>query len=225
MVLRPCHDRLSAPARSTLAAAACMRTALGSLQTRLELLLAEEPGALTPAQRGELAAIGREGRRVASLVVDVELVARAEEGRLELDWTPCDLAALAHRAVEMVWPRAFPARKQIDLRVPGPVLALADEPRLSDALLRLARLAVDATPEGGTVAIEVTKDAVELRYEAPAGPVPADLAVAVADAVARAHGGALAVAADAGAVTLSLSLGAPAPAAADATALRFPSAA
>src|SRR6202008_790237 len=73
-----------------------LRTPLSSVLGYLELLLEDEPfmGTLTAQHQRFLAVVDRNARKLNRLVGDLLLIGRADAGRLGLDLTEVDVAAL-----------------------------------------------------------------------------------------------------------------------------------
>ncbi|MGH3103219.1 MAG: sensor histidine kinase [Gaiellaceae bacterium] len=186
-----------------------MRTALESLRSRLELVLDDKLGPVAAEQRAFLEVARRDGARLTSLLDDVELIAGADAGEVDLDWAPCDLAEVAGHAAETAWPRAIAGGKEIEVHVDGPTLVMADVRRLTGAVTRLLQLAVDAASPGSAIEIAVSRAAIELHYEADALPTDRTLTVAVADTVAKLHGGAVTAALGDNSVSISLATAPP----------------
>jgi len=130
-----------------------LRTPLTSIRGYLDLVLDEEAGELNHEQRRFLLAVERNSGRLLRLVGDLLFVAQADAGRLSLDQSEVDLAALATECVEGAMPAA--AEKSIELVLatkPVPMVG-GDRGRLAQVLDNLISNALKFTPEGGTVEV------------------------------------------------------------------------
>jgi signal transduction histidine kinase/ActR/RegA family two-component response regulator len=105
---------------------------------------------LDDAQRGYLATIVQEGRRLTSLVSDLLDLTKIEQGRLVLERVPFSPVETAHEVLRLLSPRAL--EKQLDLRfealVAGPLLIAGDPLRFRQVLLNLVDNAIKFTPNG-----------------------------------------------------------------------------
>lgn len=202
----PENDR--SPVESAAAAvAAAMWAAADSLQARLELVLDERLGTLTPDQRGFMQVARADGQRLLKLIGDFREIACAEAGLLELNWARVDIGAAAAEAAETVAARADVLGKRIAVTGERRVVVSADPQRFRNALRRLLRHAVQHSAPGSTIELEVVDTGVRLRYEADFAPAPDTLDLAFATAIARAHGGGATISFGDGMVTIEASVG------------------
>jgi signal transduction histidine kinase len=187
----PPRSENSAVESSAAGAAAAMAAAAESLQARLELVLDERLGALTADQRGFLEVAKSDGQRLLRLIGDFREIALADAGLLDLDWSAADLEQAAGEAEADVAARAQLVGKDVVVRCEQPSTIRADAARVREVLRRLTRQAVQHGAPGCTIALDVGRVGVTIRYEADAPPTADSIAVALATAIARAHGGAL----------------------------------
>ncbi len=98
--------------------------------------------------------------RLAALISDLLDASRFQQGRLDLDQEPCDLAKLAD-ATLLAFRTApdQPVRHQFRLIAPEPVVGRWDAARLDQVLTNLISNAIKYSPNGGEVAVEVTNTA------------------------------------------------------------------
>lgn len=90
---------------------------------------------LTDAQIDDcLDRISRQGRRLERLVGDLLYLSTVESSSFEVSLEPVDLARAAVAALESA---PTPAQKSVELDIPEPVWALADEGRLEQVLVNL----------------------------------------------------------------------------------------
>lgn len=153
-----------------------LRTPAASIRGHVEsLLLASEKaetGAPAPPElRQYLGIVHRETERLGTLVDELLSLARAEAGELRLEIAP----VAAGEVVEEVYQTLAPlARRERQVTLVQEVAeglppVLADKQRLRQVLLNLVRNAIQYTPEGGIVSIQVERSG------------PAHVALCVAD--------------------------------------------
>ena len=110
------------------------------------------------------------------LIEDLQDLALAESGRMQLRLETCNLGLLARQAAAAVGQRA--QAKQIALRVDAPaeLPVLADPQRITQVMRNLLVNAVEYTPTGGWVSVKVWDDALEAHVEvSDSGPgIPAE---------------------------------------------------
>jgi hypothetical protein len=192
--------------RSAASTAAAMWADAEVLQSHLELVLDERIGPLTPDQKRFLDVAARHGQRIAKLADDLELVALAKRGDLELEWAWCDLVQLATEARDRAWPIAHIGCKPIEIRSADRVWVIADGRHLGRALHELVDVAVEAASLGTTVDLLVREDMVEISYESESFPEQTEPGLAVAESLVTALGGTLSIERLAERVVLSANL-------------------
>jgi signal transduction histidine kinase len=127
-----------------------LRTPLTAITLRLEAL----GEGLVPFDAGEVARLRRQAALLHRLVEDLRTLSLADAGRLALNPTPLDAAALAREAAEAAGPMARVKGIELEVEVDGAGPALrADRDRLAQVLGNLLDNAIRATPEGGRVRI------------------------------------------------------------------------
>lgn len=144
-----------------------LRVPVHLIGTCADLLAEHGVGAADSASKHEvldtLQAATAQLRRLVTNFLDF---ARLHEGRIELRMTPTNLAEVAGRAVEVQLPEA--RRRGVELRF-LPELAIPPLPADADALERvvsnLLANAIDITPAGGRVTVEVACRDEELVLE------------------------------------------------------------
>ncbi len=99
-----------------------------------------------------LSIIADEARRLEGLVGDLVDVKRIEQGRLELEPQPFDLAALVEEQVRIFKGRS--ERHTIQLDSAGELVVRADRNRLAQVIANLLANAVKYSPEGGAVEVD-----------------------------------------------------------------------
>lgn len=131
-----------------------LRTPLSTVEAYHEAIADDvvEPDAST------IAILADATGRLRRLVDDVALVSLAEEGLLDLDLQHVDLAQVAADAIEAIRPAAREADVDVHLIADdSPVTADADPDRLGQVLGNLLHNALEHTPPGGTIRLEVIR--------------------------------------------------------------------
>jgi two-component system phosphate regulon sensor histidine kinase PhoR len=148
-----------------------LRTPIASIRGHVESLLDPHGGQPSEADtRRYLAIVQKETERLGSLVDDLLAVARADAHELRLDVRPTPLAPIVEHVAAALGPIARRDRKvTLTTNVSEAASpAYADADRVSQVLVNLVRNAINYTPEGGIVSIELSD----------AGPTHVALAVA-----------------------------------------------
>ncbi len=133
----------------------------------------------------------RQTEHLVRLVDDLLDVSRISRGQVELRKRPCDLAGIAHQAVETSLPliNGRQHRLRID-QAPGKVLVDADAVRLSQAIANLLNNAAKYTPDGGDIQLWIGAEAGEavVRVEDNGIGIPAPLLARVFDLFVQGQG-------------------------------------
>jgi signal transduction histidine kinase len=135
-----------------------LRTPIASIRGHVESLLDPHGGRPSEEEtKRYLAIVQKETERLGSLVDDLLAVARSEAGELRLDVHAVDLAPIVEHVAGAMAPIARRDRKiTLTTNVAGDLpAALADPDRVSQVLMNLVRNAINYTPEGGIVSIEL----------------------------------------------------------------------
>lgn len=131
-----------------------LRTPLTSIRGYAEML---RRGASESPTDSELARrrIEEEAVRMATLVDDMLLIARLDQGR-PLDMKPVDLQVVARDAAADA--RAVAPQRQVKVAAPSPVVVTGDDTRLRQAVGNLMRNALVHTPDATPVEIAVSSE-------------------------------------------------------------------
>lgn len=135
-----------------------LRTPIATIQAHLDsLLLAEGDRPSGEELERSLRVTATETRRLADLVEDLLMLARADSHELRVANRPVELAPLIGQVIASMAPLAQQQRKVTlaEPVVPEGLSAVADPDRLSQVLSNLVRNAINYTPEGGVVSMRV----------------------------------------------------------------------
>jgi signal transduction histidine kinase len=134
-----------------------LRNPLAPLRMGLDLLLRAEPP--LAAHGHTLTVMNRQLEHMVRLIDDLLDVARVNSGTLELKREPIDLGKYVERALEANRP-FFEKRKQsVSVRTTPGIAVLADPTRVVQVVGNLLHNGSKFTPEGGSIVLEVTRDA------------------------------------------------------------------
>ncbi|HEX6048343.1 MAG TPA: ATP-binding protein [Gemmatimonadaceae bacterium] len=134
-----------------------LRTPLNAIAGYVELLMLGVRGALTEAQRADLARIQRSQQYLLSLINDILNFSRLEAGHVTYDIESISVASVIENVVAMIAPQT--TAKAIDFRrvsCPADLRARGDASKVEQVLLNLLSNAVKFTPENGRVTLRCT---------------------------------------------------------------------
>jgi two-component system phosphate regulon sensor histidine kinase PhoR len=138
-----------------------LRTPVATIQAHVDSLLLpgkDRPNAKEAERRLRITAA--ETRRLADLIEDLLMLARADTDDLRVTNRAIELAPIVELVVLSLAPLARRERQVTVTHddLPAGLWALADSDRLTQVLTNLVRNAVNYTPEGGVVSIRLTAD-------------------------------------------------------------------
>jgi two-component system sensor histidine kinase BaeS len=134
-----------------------LRTPLNNLSGYLDAIA---EGVVEP-DREVIGSLQEEAATLTRLVADLEQLALAEAGFLQLYFGPTDIAAIAERAAAAIQPRARTKGVAVAFETPPPGLphVMGDEARLGQVVRNLLENAVRHTPPGGSVRVRASAGA------------------------------------------------------------------
>jgi signal transduction histidine kinase len=141
-----------------------LRTPIASIQAHVDSLLlpeAERPDAAESERR--LRVTAAETRRLADLIEDLLMLARADSHELKVSNRSIELAPIVEQVGHALAPLAR-AERSVTVSVkdlPAGVWAVGDPDRLAQVLTNLVRNAINYTPEGGVVSVRVDEGTFE----------------------------------------------------------------
>lgn len=167
------------------------------------------------ADEATLTAMTEDLQRLRRLADDLSALSRSDEGRLELEVAPADLADVVRRTCERLAPQLAERGVRLEVRATAPLPAVVDTDRIGQVLTNLLTNAARATGQGtvtvvaadaggGTASVSVTDHGVGLAaadqervferfYRVPgaARGEGSGIGLTIARGIARAHGGEL----------------------------------
>ena len=169
-----------------------LRTPLSSVVGCVEVLLEGTPGSLTASQHDLLSTVERNGRQLQNLVVDLLGLARVDAESLVLN-EGVPLMEVVDRSLGALRHAVTGRRLTVDVRCPDPGPVVRGERRKLDRLAHhLLSYAVAATPDGGTITVDLVQDGAHgvLVVCAPRRGAAADgLGLSVARSIVSTYGG------------------------------------
>ncbi len=135
-----------------------LRTPVSAIRSLTDVALLQEK---TPAEyRDILSDINAEAERLGRLIGDLLALARADEGYTPLERVPLRLDSIAHDVAAVSAILARERGIELQVETSGPVVVLADQDRLLQAILNLLNNALANTPanSGGNITVHVSRD-------------------------------------------------------------------
>lgn len=140
-----------------------LKTPITSLQGYAQLVMRQlNSGKEFDASRilRAMEVINQQSGKLARLVSQLLDISRLEAGRLELDKQPSDVVALVEGAVNNA--RITTNQHDLQLYAPATLTALVDPLRLEQVLTNLISNAIKYSPNGGTIAINISQPSTEM---------------------------------------------------------------
>jgi two-component system, OmpR family, phosphate regulon sensor histidine kinase PhoR len=136
-----------------------LRTPIASIQAHVDSLLlpeADRPDAAESERR--LRVTAAETRRLADLIEDLLMLARADSDELKVSNRAIEVAPIVEQVILALAPLAR-AERHVTLThedLPPDLWAVGDADRLAQVLTNLVRNAINYTPEGGVVSVRLS---------------------------------------------------------------------
>ncbi len=134
-----------------------LRTPLASIRAMAEALaerVVEDPAEVERYYR----TIRHEVERLSLLIDDLFELAQVDAGALRLDKRPLPLSDIASEVVDALRAQALKSGVTLEMAVTGrPAAIIGDGARIERAIANLVRNALDHTPDGGRVGIEIAE--------------------------------------------------------------------
>lgn len=136
-----------------------LRTPLNAVISLSESMREGVYGRLTPVQERPLGMIEESGNHLLTLINDILDLAKIEAGKLELYYDTVTLNSVCQSALRIIHETARKKDLTLSVSIPADLPVIhADGRRLKQMLVNLLSNAVKFTPEGGAVALEVTRE-------------------------------------------------------------------
>jgi signal transduction histidine kinase len=135
-----------------------LRTPLTSITGYLEMLRDGDAGKLPVRAHKMLTVIDRNATRLRNLIEDLLTQSRIDAGRLRLELTSVDVAAVLGSVHEAMMPQAAADGVALELIAPAGCKIEADQQQLEQIFTNLVGNACKFTPAGGRVTVELSPD-------------------------------------------------------------------
>jgi signal transduction histidine kinase len=135
-----------------------LRTPLNAIYQFTSILQDRIAGPLTAEQNEYLGIVSRNVQQLQRMIDDVLEATRAQTGKLTYESKPIDVAEVAGDLVRVVRSRAGEKDLRITIAATDSPVVRADPARVRQVLTNLLDNAVKFTPDGGSIAIEVSRD-------------------------------------------------------------------
>lgn len=126
-----------------------LRNPLGTIEGYMEGMM----DGVVPATDETFQTVADEAHRLSRLTQDLSLLARAQEGALEMQRQPADVARITRKVVDHLRPQFDSKKVRITTEIDDPLDVWGDEDRLTQAITNVVGNALTHTPEGGSVQV------------------------------------------------------------------------
>ncbi|KAF1048766.1 ATP-binding protein [Xylophilus sp.] len=135
-----------------------LRTPLGTLQLMLEII-ARNPNLSADELDQRRRLMARQTEQMTKLVSDLIDVSRVSQGKVDLVRVPLELNELVAQSLEIAQGAVTGRRHTLTVqRSPGDLWTLGDATRLRQVLVNLVQNAARYTPEGGRIAVRLSRE-------------------------------------------------------------------
>lgn len=141
-----------------------LRSPLTSVVSFADMLAESTSGSLSEDESNFLDVINRNANRLLRLIEDLLLVAKLESHTLPLSLGLVDLTEIASQVVSELRPRARAKGIAVDLTCESGPKARADVLRIQQVISNLVGNAINYTPDGGAVLVEVVPETDQRRW-------------------------------------------------------------
>ena len=143
-----------------------LRTPLTSIKGYIDLLLADDAGALNDEQRDFLDVVKSNSDRLVSLISDLLDISRMESGSVELQRSPVALGPLIEDVAASFRPEIERTRQRLRLDTPPDLPSVLGDPdRLVQVLTNLISNAHKYTPAGGHIEVAARPEGHAIRVD------------------------------------------------------------
>ena len=133
-----------------------LRTPLTGILGLSEALQLQTYGPLTEKQIKSLKTIESSGRHLLDLINDILDLSKIEAGKLDMQFEMCAVGDICQASLQLIKGMAHQKKQNITFSMnPSAITARADARRLKQILVNLLSNAVNFTPEGGKLGLEV----------------------------------------------------------------------
>ncbi|HYH83546.1 MAG TPA: ATP-binding protein [Longimicrobium sp.] len=134
-----------------------LRTPLNAIGGYVQLMEMGIHGPVTEAQLEALSRVARSQKHLLRLINDVLELARIESGRVDFVLETVDVAVLMADVTPMVEPQMDAKSLAFAVSVPEGTAVYADREKVQQIVINLLSNALKFTPDGGRVAVDVTR--------------------------------------------------------------------
>jgi signal transduction histidine kinase len=158
-----------------------LRSPLGAMLMRTDLMLRGHRGVLSAEMVGDLRKMDGNMRRLVALINDFLDFARMEEAGHKMERARVDLAGLFGEVLDEFKPLLESTHQEIELDVSGEVVALGDKSRLQQVMTNLLANAIKFTPPLGKITLRVRQSGhwCDVSVEDDGPGIPADIVPAL----------------------------------------------